>query len=110
MITSGGDLKAKYVIHAVGPIWEGGSQGESELLHDAYQNSLELAAARNLVSIALPSISTGAYGYPIEKACDVALRTTSEHLWNAESPKLVVFVLFSKGDYETYLRAAETIF
>ena len=71
VITSGGNLKAKWVIHTVGPIWRGGNQGEAELLTNAYRNSLQLATFKGLRTVAFPSISTGAYGYPIEKASKI---------------------------------------
>jgi O-acetyl-ADP-ribose deacetylase (regulator of RNase III) len=73
VITTGGNLKARYVIHTVGPIWHGGAKGEAELLASAYGESLELTAENRLSSISFPSISTGAYGYPVEKAAEVAL-------------------------------------
>jgi O-acetyl-ADP-ribose deacetylase (regulator of RNase III) len=74
VITTGGKLKARFVIHTVGPIWRGDDKGEAELLADCYRNSLRLAKSKDLSSISFPSISTGAYGYPIEEACQVALR------------------------------------
>jgi len=80
VITSGGNLKAKYVIHTVGPVWLGGFHVEAELLKQAYKNSLKLAVAKGLKTIAFPSISTGAYGYPIEDACRIALRTVKDFL------------------------------
>src|SRR3972149_3599364 len=74
VITSAGNLKAKHVIHTVGPVWHGGRGGEPEFLVQAYVNSLRLAVSNGLKSVAFPSISTGAYGYPIEEACGVALK------------------------------------
>ncbi len=105
VITKGGNLKAKYVIHTVGPIWRGGSQGEKELLASAYRNSLALASENILKSIAFPSISTGAYGYPIESACEVALITVKSYLEKRNVFEKVVFVLFSQSDLEAYKKA-----
>jgi O-acetyl-ADP-ribose deacetylase (regulator of RNase III) len=109
VITSGGNLKAKYVIHTVGPIWRGGSHGEPELLADAYCNSLRLAVSRGLETISFPSISTGAYRYPIEKASRIALKTTRDFLEGEDNLDRVIFVLFRKRDLETYKKAAEVI-
>ncbi|MEM0313553.1 MAG: O-acetyl-ADP-ribose deacetylase [Candidatus Bathyarchaeia archaeon] len=109
VITSGGNLKAKYVIHTVGPVWRGGSKGEPELLAEAYRNSLKLAVSNGLKSIAFPSISTGAYGYPIEKACRIAISTVKEFLEKEDKLKDVVFVLYTKHDFEVYKHAAEEI-
>lgn len=109
-ITSGGNLKAKYVIHTVGPVWRGGGSGEPELLADAYRNSLKLAVSKGLKTIAFPSISTGAYGYPIEKASQVALSTVKEFLEKEDKLEKVVFVLFSSRDLEIYKDVAKKIF
>jgi len=100
VITSAGNLKAKHVIHTVGPIWRGGNRGEPELLAQAYQNSLRLAVAEGLKTVAFPSISTGAYGYPIEDACRVALEAVKEFLEKEDNLDEVVFVLFSENDSE----------
>lgn len=102
VITSGGNLKAKYVIHTVGPIWRGGTSGEPELLAGTYRNSLKLAVSKGLKTIAFPSISTGAYGYPIEKASRTALETVKEFLEKEDRLEKVVFVLFSKHDLDIY--------
>lgn len=110
VITSGGNLKARYVIHTVGPIWRGGGGREPELLADAYRNSLRLAVDKGLKSISFPSISTGAYGYPVEKACWVALRTVKGFLEREDKLDEVVFVLFSQRDLEAYENAAKEIF
>jgi len=109
VITSGGKLKTKWVIHTVGPVWGGGNRGEADLLQDAYVNSLELAAVRGLRSVAFPSISTGAYGYPIEEACGVALRAVKEFLMSKDQVELVVFVLFSERDLTVYRRLAAEV-
>jgi len=110
VITSGGNLKAKHVIHTVGPVWRGGRSGEPELLADAYRNSLKLAVSKGLKTIAFPSISTGAYGYPIEKASQVAVSTVKDFLEKEDALDMVVFVLFSKRDFEIYKDVAKRIF
>jgi len=109
VVTSGGNLKARHVIHTVGPIWRGGSQSEPELLAEAYGNSLRLAVSKGLKTIAFPSISTGAYRYPIERASRIALTTVKEFLEKKDKLDGVVFVLFSKQDLEVYMQAAEDI-
>jgi len=103
VITTGGNLKARYVIHTVGPVWHGGNKGEAELLASAYSESLKLAAERNLKSVAFPSISTGAYGYPVVEAARVALDTVIAFLRD-ESTSLneVLFVLYDSNTYQTY--------
>ena len=110
VITSGGNLKAKHVIHTVGPIWRGGSRGEPELLAQAYQNSLRLAVEKGLKTVAFPSISTGAYGYPIEQASRVALGAVKTFLEKEDRLDEVVFVLFSERALETYVDAAQEVF
>ena len=106
VITTGGNLAAKYVIHTVGPVWHGGGRGEAELLESAYRESLKLAAENGLASISFPSISTGAYGYPVEQAARVAMKTAVTFLrQKATSIREVVFVLFDTGTYETYSAA-----
>ncbi len=106
VITTGGNLKARYVIHTVGPIWYGGTRGEAGLLADAYRNSLKLAAEKKLTSISFPSISTGAYGYPVDKAAEVALQTVAAFLRdNTSSLKEVVFVLFDSHTLAAYTTA-----
>lgn len=102
VITTAGRLKARYVIHTVGPVFRGGTRGEPELLANAYRSSLQLAETHDVASIAFPSISTGVYGYPIEKAAPIALETVKRHLQEPSSLKLVVFVLFSQADYAVY--------
>ena len=109
VITSGGNLKAKYVIHTVGPVWRGGIHGEPELLAEAYLNSLRLAVSEKLKTIAFPSISTGAYRYPIEKASRIALTTVKEFLEREDKLDKVVFVLFTRHDLEIYKKAAKEI-
>ena len=108
VITTGGNLEAKYVIHTVGPIWHGGSKGEPELLASAYQQSLKVAAENNLNSVSFPSISTGAYGYPVDQAAKVSLDTVITFLSESTtSVREVVFVLFDSrtlGAYSSALR------
>jgi O-acetyl-ADP-ribose deacetylase (regulator of RNase III) len=110
VITGAGNLKSKYVIHTVGPIWRGGNRGEHELLRQAYQNSLKLAVAKDLKTVAFPSISTGAYGYPVEAASRVALQAVKEFLEKQGNVDEVVFVLFSERALETYSDAAKEVF
>jgi O-acetyl-ADP-ribose deacetylase (regulator of RNase III) len=109
VITSGGNLKAKHVIHTIGPVWLGGFHVEAELLKQAYKNSLRLAVAKGLKTIAFPSISTGAYGYPIEDASRIAVRTVKEFLEKEDKLEKIVFVLFSERDFEIYLETAKSI-
>jgi O-acetyl-ADP-ribose deacetylase (regulator of RNase III) len=110
VITSGGNLKAKNVIHAVGPIWNGGRRGESELLRQVYLSALQLAFEKGLRTVAFPSISTGAYGYPIESACRIALKTVREFLQSKDELRECVFVLFSDHDFRVYSEAAKEVF
>jgi O-acetyl-ADP-ribose deacetylase (regulator of RNase III) len=105
VITTGGQLKARHVIHTVGPIWHGGNRNEAELLASAYRESLSLAAQSSLFSISFPSISTGAYGYPVDQAARIALRTVKEFLARTTSIKQVTFVLFDTRTYNSYLSA-----
>ena len=109
VITSGGNLKAKHVIHTVGPVWLGGFHVEAELLKQAYKNSLRLAVARGLKTIAFPSISTGAYGYPTEEASRIAVKTVKDFLEKEDKLEKVIFVLFSERDFEIYLEAVKSI-
>ena len=110
VITGAGNLKTKHVIHTVGPVWRGGNRGEPELLAQAYQNSLRLAVAEGLKTVAFPSISTGAYGYPVEKACHIALNAVKEFLETEDNLGEVVFVLFSESALGVYADKAEEVF
>jgi O-acetyl-ADP-ribose deacetylase (regulator of RNase III) len=101
-LTKGYQLPAKFIIHTVGPVWRGGSSGEPELLASCYRKSLEIAAHRELRSIAFPSISTGIYGYPIEDAAQVAIETVKSFVEMPSAIEEVIFCCFSKGDYELY--------
>lgn len=102
VITCGGNLKARYVIHTVGPVWHGGGKGEEETLGAAYRNSLVLAAAQRIRSIAFPSISTGAYGFPVDRASKIAFDTVTGFLKNDSPIEEVRFVVYSQEDYEEY--------
>lgn len=102
VITTGGNLKAKYVIHTVGPIFRDGTKGEADLLKSAYLSSLKLASAKGLKSIAFPSISTGAYGYPLDEATQIALQTAIDYLKEHDDLHLVRFVLFDNWTYNTF--------
>jgi O-acetyl-ADP-ribose deacetylase (regulator of RNase III) len=109
VITGGGDLPARHVIHAVGPVWGGGGRGEAEQLASAYRRSLELAAEHALDSVAFPSLSTGAYRYPMDQAARVALETVVEFLGQNDHPRLVRFILFDEGAYGAYAAALEQV-
>lgn len=107
VITTGGSLKARHVIHTVGPIYRDGSHGEPDLLRSAYLSSLNLALENGLKSVSFPSISTGAYGYPIEEASKIAVSAVIEFIRQNKGLDLVRFVLFSDNDLTTYSRALE---
>ncbi len=104
-ITTGGRLKARYVIHTVGPVYSGGAKGEAESLSCCYRSSLGLARERGIKSIAFPSISTGAYGYPMENAARIAIKTVIDYLKEHTEIGHVRFVLFGHEAYEAYERA-----
>ena len=101
-ITRGYDLPAGYVIHTVGPVWHGGNQGEPELLASCYRNSLQLAESKDLKTIAFPNISTGVYGYPKEKAAQIAINAVKEFLNKSSKIEKVVFVAFDEENYNLY--------
>ncbi len=109
-ITGGGRLAARWVIHTVGPIYRDGKHGEAELLASAYRNSLHLAAARGSQTVAFPSISTGAYGYPIAEAARVALTTVADFLRAHPEITLVRFVLFGQVAYRAYQTVLAELF
>lgn len=102
VITTGGKLPARFVIHTVGPVWNGGKNKEEELLASAYRNSLKLAIEKGLKTIAFPNISTGIYHFPKEKAAAIAVRTVKEVLDGTDQIDKVVFVCFDKENYELY--------
>ena len=109
--TTGGDLKAGRVIHTVGPVWKGGGSGEADTLASCYVSCLALAAGEELKTISFPSISTGAYGYPVEEAARVALQAVIRFLGGgSRGIDQVRFVLFSRGDLENYSTALGEIF
>lgn len=108
-LTTGGRLQARFVIHAVGPIWRGGDHGEAALLAGAYRRSLQIADEQGLESIAFPSISTGAYGFPLEPAAAIALSTVIEHLKGESSLKKVAFVLFNDAAFAAYEGALKSL-
>jgi O-acetyl-ADP-ribose deacetylase (regulator of RNase III) len=104
-ITGGYDLPAKWVIHTVGPVWRGGNQGEDDLLARCYHNSLTLAAREGLKTIAFPSISTGAYGFPVERAAQIAVREIKRFLERVPSIERVTIVCFGQKAYDAYTSA-----
>jgi len=109
VLSGGGNLKARHVIHAVGPVWSGGQRGEAELLAGAYRRSLELAVEHGCRSIALPALSTGAYGYPMDLAARIALRTAIDFLQQHAAPAVVRFVLFDAGAFGAFAAALEEL-
>ena len=104
-ITAGYLLAARHVIHTVGPIWSGGDDGEPDLLASCYDESLTLAHAHDLTSIAFPAISTGVYGYPKDAAAEIAIRTVRSWLQAQPRPETVIFCCFSEADASFYERA-----
>ena len=108
--TTAGNLKAKKVIHTVGPVWRGGLHDEAKLLRRAYWNSLKLAAALGLKSVAFPSISTGTYRYPTEEASRVALTAIKDYLEKEGKIEKVTLVLFSERNLGIYIKSAKTVF
>ena len=108
-ITGGHNLPARHVIHTVGPIWRGGGQGEIETLAQCYRNSLALAVGHGVRSIAFPSISTGAYGFPIRRAARIALRAILGVLDYNPSLEQVLCVCYSRADYDEYMAARAAV-
>jgi len=110
VITTGGNLPARHVIHTVGPIWRGGNLGEDVMLAEAYRNSLLLAEQQGLKTVAFPAISTGAYGYPLPEAARVALTTVAAHLQKGsplDEVRVVVYGAGRLGIWEDILRTTE---
>jgi O-acetyl-ADP-ribose deacetylase len=105
VITTGGNLKAKFVIHTVGPIYKNGLSGEPELLASCYRESLKLASIRGIKSLAFPSIATGIYGYPLADAAKTALGAVKTYLQDHPEIELVRFVLFGQQAFEAYAAA-----
>jgi O-acetyl-ADP-ribose deacetylase (regulator of RNase III) len=108
VITGGGNLKAKYVVHAVGPVYSGRPE-DAEILSSAYRKSLELCTQHKISSMSFPSISTGVYGYPVEEASRVALKTVKDYLQDHPEIKLVRFVLFDSTTYRVYEKALKEL-
>jgi len=107
--TTGGRLKAKYVIHTVGPVWHGGKQGEDTLLQDAYRNSLKLAESLGVKTIAFPAISTGVYGFPKDRAAKLVATVMKEYLPSSSSFRTVYLVFFSPSDADLFIQHADPI-
>jgi O-acetyl-ADP-ribose deacetylase len=109
VISDAGELPARYVIHAVGPVWSGGEGGEESLLAGAYRRSLELAVENDCDRVAFPAISTGVYGYPLEQAARVSLQTTIDFLRGHGKPQLVRFVLFDQRAFTVFERVLKEL-
>jgi O-acetyl-ADP-ribose deacetylase (regulator of RNase III) len=105
-----GTLLARHVIHAVGPVYRGGNSGEAELLASAYAAALRIAADLQCTSVALPALSTGAYGYPLAEAARIALTTAVQHAESNDLPRRMTFVLFDGGAYEIFASTLRDIF
>jgi O-acetyl-ADP-ribose deacetylase len=103
-ITRGYRLPARFVIHTVGPMWRGGKHGEPETLANCYRNSLQLAVENGIKTIAFPAISCGAYGYPVEEAAQIAVKTTRDYLAAEDKIDKVIFVLWGQEIYDAYRR------
>ncbi len=104
VITTGGNLPARFVIHTVGPVWEGGAAGEDGVLASAYRRSLELARQNGIRTIAFPNISTGIYGFPKKRAAEIAIREVRAFLATESIPEVVIFVCFDTDNLEIYSR------
>ena len=102
VITSGGLLPAKFVIHTVGPVWHGGNSNEKQLLANAYKNSLKIAEEKNLSSVAFPNISTGVYGFPKQEAAEIAISSVQDFMRNASNVKEVIFICYDDENYNIY--------
>ncbi len=98
VITTGGNLPARYVIHTVGPVWHGGKRNEDAILYNAYRNSLLLAGRKGISSIAFPAISTGIYGFPKERAARIAFQAVREYISQEKTPWKIIFVFYSPAD------------
>jgi len=107
--TSGANLKARYVIHTVGPVWQGGKVNEPQILESCYCHCMEQAYSKFCTSVSFPSISTGAFGYPVGPAAQIALRAIADLLHEPKSVKRVRFVLFDQHTYKAYTTAAEKL-
>lgn len=109
VISAAGDLPCKYVIHTVGPVWNGGIRGEPDLLKSAYRSSLQLAVEHHCDSVAFPAISAGVYGYPLDLAAAHALTTVADFLRDEQAPGRVIFVLFDSGAFGAFANALENV-
>jgi O-acetyl-ADP-ribose deacetylase (regulator of RNase III) len=109
VVSGAGQLPARHVIHAVGPVWHGGQRGEAELLRGAYGRSLALAREQDCQSVAFPSLSTGAYGYPVLAASRVAISSVLDYWREHDQPEHVRFVLFSLDVYDAFAAAARSL-
>ncbi len=110
VMTNSGLLKAKRIIHTVGPVWNGGSHGEPELLKNTYFNSLLMAKRNSLKTISFPSISTGAFGYPVKLAAPTALNAIADFVYSEDSIDTIFLVLFHESDLSEYVNAAKNLF
>jgi O-acetyl-ADP-ribose deacetylase (regulator of RNase III) len=109
VITTGGKLPARYVIHTVGPVFRDGNHRESETLASCHRESIRVADEHGLTSLSFPAISTGAFGYPVNEAAEVAIAATIDALWFAKSVKLCRFILFDSSDLRTFERVARQL-
>lgn len=109
VVTTAGELPARWVVHAVGPVWYGGGAGEPDALGSAYRTSMELAAAEGARTVTLPAISTGVYGYPVDRAARVAIRAVAEHLAGDTPVERASFVLFSVGALAAFETALDEV-
>ncbi len=109
-ITMGYNLPAKFVIHTVGPVWYGGKNHEDEYLAMCYRNCLKIAVEKVIHTIAFPSISTGVYGFPKERAAQIAVKSVVEHIDNSSLPEKIIFCCFAESDHENYKYALSGMF
>lgn len=109
VITTGGNLAAKYVIHTVGPIFRDGNHRENETLASCHRESIRVADEHGLTSVSFPAISTGAFGYPVNEAAEVAIAATIDALWFAKSVRLCRFILFDSADLKTFEEVARKL-
>jgi O-acetyl-ADP-ribose deacetylase (regulator of RNase III) len=107
--TTAGDLPARWVIHTVGPVWQGGAQGEDELLESAHRRSLEVAEELGARTVAFPAISTGVYRFPVDRAAEIAVQTTAQFLDSNAQPERVTFVLFSDDHLRAFEQALDNL-
>lgn len=110
VVTSGGYLPAKKIIHTVGPVWGGGNMGEEAILEKAYLSCLETALTNKISSIAFPAISTGVFGYPKKKAAVTAYRTVKKFIESSRYPEMVYFVFINDQDADLFIKTIETVF